>query len=75
MVEKFRGIIPPGSIWYRLNRDETIALLKHQGEFDNLAPDKQETLDSSDIQAIPDEVEELEQLLTNAGLKIVTLHN
>jgi hypothetical protein len=75
MVEKYSGIIPPGSIWYRLNKDESLALMRHQGMLENMSPEQIGAVDSADIQAEKGKVIELEQMLQNAGLKIITLHD
>ena len=73
MVDKYRGAIPLGSIWFSLNRAEALALLKHQGELQKMTPEQIELVDSADIQAAKGKVEELEKMITDAGLKIVTL--
>ena len=73
MAEKFKGLMPPNSIWFRLSREESIALLKFQGKFDDFSPEEKSALDSSDIQALPGRVSELEELLVNAGINIITL--
>ena len=75
MVEKYRGFIPANSIWYKLDKQETITLLKHQGEFENLTLEEQKGVDSAEIQGIPGKIEEVEQTLINAGLNIVTLYD
>jgi len=73
MVEKYRGAIPPNSIWYKLSRDESLALLKHNGEIAKMTPEQISTIESSDIQAIRGQVDDLEKMLKEAGLNIVTL--
>jgi len=75
MVEKYRGVVPPGSIWFRLNRDESMALMQHQGMLEKMTPEQIMALDSADIQAAKGKVAELEQMLKDAGLKIVTLYD
>jgi len=75
MVEKYRGAVPPGSIWFRLDRDESIALMRHQGILGDMTSEQIATVDSADIQAAKGEVTELEQMLKDAGLKIVTLYD
>lgn len=73
MVEKFKGFLPPGSIWYKLTRDETIALMQHEGTWENMTSEQREALDSSEIQLFKGKSAELEQKLKDAGLNIVTL--
>lgn len=73
MVEKYRGAIPPNSIWYKLNGDESLALLRHNGEIAKMTPEQISTIESSDIQAIRGQIDELEKMLKEAGLNIVTL--
>lgn len=73
MVEKFRGILPPGSIWYKLSKDEAIALMQRDGTWENLTPEQKETVDSAEIQLFKGKSAELEQKLKDTGLKIVTL--
>jgi len=73
MVEKYKGLIPPGSIWFRLNRDDALALLAHKGDLVDMTPEQIESIDSADIQAIKGQVDELEQMFKYAGLDIITL--
>lgn len=73
MVEKYRGITPPGSIWYRLTREESIVLIVKQGLYKNLTPDQRSSLNSSEILAEKGKASEVEKLLTDSGLKIITL--
>lgn len=73
MVDKYLGAIPPGSIWYRLDRNEALALLKHKGELDSMTPEQIQEVDSADIQAVKGKVDQLEQMLKDAGLSIITL--
>jgi len=75
MVEKYRGIIPPDSIYFKLSREECIALLKYQGILRNLSLEQIKTLDSSEIQAFKGKVTRIEEMLKNAGLKIITLYD
>jgi hypothetical protein len=75
MVEKFRGLIPPGSIWYRLGRDESLVLLGHQGMLDDMSPEQIEAVDSVDIQVAKGKVTDLEQILNDVGLEIITLYD
>ena len=75
MVEKFRGAFPAKSIWYRLTRDEALAFVRCHKDIEALLPKqpKLEDVDSIDIQAFPGKTEEIETLLKQAGLNIVTL--
>lgn len=73
MAEKYRGILPPGSIWYRLTRAESIAYLQLMGLWSELTPEQQVGIEDSDIQALPGKAEEIESLLTQAGLTVRTL--
>lgn len=73
MVEKFKGILPPGSIWYKLTRDETIAFMQHEGLWENMTPEEREFLHSAEIQLEKGKSTELEQKLKDAGLSIVPL--
>lgn len=75
MVEKFRGILPPGSIWYKLNRDESLVLMKHRGVLANMSPEQIQLEDSAEIQAPKGKVLEFEQMLKDAGLEIITLYD
>lgn len=75
MVEKYRGVLPPGSVWFRLSKDEALALLRHQGELEKMTPEQVSTVDSAEIQAVPGKVSELEEMLQKAGLSVVTLHD
>lgn len=50
MVEKYREIIPRGSIWFSLSRKETIALLEHQGELENMSSSQIDSINGSDLQ-------------------------
>jgi hypothetical protein len=75
MVEKYKGVIPPGSIWYSLNREESLALLSHRGELDKMSPEQIASVDSSDIQAVKGKTKELENMLIQAGLSIITLYD
>jgi hypothetical protein len=75
MVEKYRGIIPPDSIYFKLSRDECITLLKYQGILQTLSSEQIATLESSEIQAFKGKVTEIEKMLKNAGLKIITLYD
>jgi hypothetical protein len=75
MVEKYRGITPPDSIYFKLNRNESIALLKYQGILEDLSSEQIATLESSEIQAFKGKASEIERMLTNAGLKIITLYD
>ena len=72
-MEKYRGLFPPGSIWFKLNRDEVLALLKQQGQLEKMTPEEIGLVDSADIMAEKGKVEELEKMMTEAGLKIITL--
>jgi len=74
MVEKFIGILPPGSIWYKLTREETIALLQHEGTWEDMTKEQRNNLDSSEIQLTKGKALEMEQKLKDAGLKIITLY-
>lgn len=73
MAEKYRGLIPSGSIWYKLSRDETIALLQCQGEWDSMSAERRATLEDADIQGHPGKIESLERLLAQAGINVTTL--
>lgn len=73
MVEKFRGILPAHSIWYRLTRDEALAFLSCHKDKAALLPANLADLDSIDIQALSGKTEDIEKLLQEAGLPIVTL--
>jgi hypothetical protein len=75
MTEKYLGLIPKGSIWFRLTGDEARILVHQNPEFmAQLPADKPlEELDSIEIQAFPGKCKDIEDLLTKAGLTIVTL--
>lgn len=75
MVEKYRGILPKGSIWFHLTGDEARALIKSSPEFAaQIPPDKPlAELDNIEIQALPGDAADIEKLLQTAGLHIVTL--
>jgi len=75
MVEKFRGLIPPGSIWYRFTREEAVTFLQHTGHYDDMTPQQRRELDSIDLQALPGKTEDIERQISEAGLNIVTLHD
>ena len=72
MVDKYRGIMPKGSIWYRFSREEMIAFLKDSTD---LVPKDTvidySLLESGDMQAI--NVEGMESAIAKAKLNIVTL--
>jgi len=75
MVEKYSGVLPVRSIWYRLTRDEALALVKFDPDFQTQLPTDRplSELDSIDIQAFPGKTADIEKLLQAAGLNIVTL--
>ena len=75
MVEKYKGVLPPGSIWFHLTGDEARALIEvHPDIKTQLPTDKQlAEIDDVDIQALPAKTEDIEKLLHAAGLNIVTL--
>lgn len=75
MAEKYRGILPPNSTWFSLNREETIILMRHQGMLEKMTPRQVSSLDSTDIHVFEERVAEFEQILKDAGLTIVTLCN
>ncbi len=75
MVEKYRGIMPPGSIWYHLDSQETRTLLKHLGMLRGSIPEEVSEIGPAEIQAARGKTEELEQVLREAGLKIITLYD
>lgn len=75
MVEKFSGIIPLGSIWYRFSREEAITFLQHTGHYERMTPQHRKELNSIDLQALLGKTEDIEQQISEVGLNIVTLHD
>ena len=73
MVEKYIGLVPPGSVWYKLNRDEATAFLQKEGSWSSLTPEQQADIKDLDIQALPGKTEAFELLIKEAGLNITTL--
>ena len=75
MVEKYRGILPPDSIWFHFTGDEARALIEVHPDIKNQLPaDKTlAEIDGVDIQALPGLTEGIESLIHNAGLKKITL--
>lgn len=75
MVEKFRGVLPDKSIWYRFTRDEALRFVGAHKEIEALLPKSPplEDLDSVDLQAFPGKTEAIEKLIKEAGLPVVTL--
>ena len=75
MVEKYRGVFPPGSIWFHLDKSEICALINSNSEIKAQLPEGVAIadLENADIQAIPGKIEKIESLLKESGLKIVTL--
>jgi len=68
VVDKYRGLLPPGSTWYRLTRDETITFAENRGM--RMTPEQRSRLGSSEIQAFKGKEGEMEQALQKAGLII-----
>lgn len=75
MVEKYRGVLPAGSIWFHLTGDEARSLIKSSPEFAaQIPPDKPlADLDDIDIQALPGKTADIEKLLKEAGLNIMNI--
>ena len=72
MVDKYRGALPKGSIWFHFERSELISFLKANPEM--LPKDAKidfNTLDDGDLHAI--DVLAMEKAIAKAGLAIVTL--
>lgn len=76
MVEKYKGILPPGSIWFHFTGDEARAFVKtHPNIAAELPIDKPiDEIEDSEIQAVPGQVEIIETLIQEAGLTIKTLY-
>ena len=74
MVEKYRGILPPGSVWYSLTKEEAIVLLQHKGEWEKMTPEKKSIFNCVEIYAEKGKTVELERILTNAGLTVTPLY-
>lgn len=75
MVEKYKGIMPPGSIWYRFNREEALVLLVLQGELENISLEEIIAFNSADAQIPLEQIPEFEEILTDIGFRIITLHD
>ena len=75
MVEKYRGILPPGSIWYSFSREEAETFLKHTGRYTDMTPEQRRDFDSVDLQALPGKAREIEEQISRAGLNMVTLYD
>ncbi len=77
MVEKYRGVLPKGSIWFHLTGDEARALIATHPDLQAQLPTDKPLADIEDvdIQALPGTTADIEKLLTEAGLKIITLHD
>lgn len=77
MVEKYRGVLPKGSIWFHLTGDEARALIESSPEFAAQVPTDKPLaeIDDVDIQALPGKTADIEKLLQTAGLNIVTLQD
>jgi len=77
MAEKYRGFLPPDSIWFHLNREETKTLIESNPEIKALLPTNKTLaeLDDADIQSLPEQAEDIEKLLQEAGIKIITLYD
>jgi len=76
MVEKYKGILPPGSIWYSLNREEAIVLLLRPDLLKNMSHEIITAIGSaSDLQADNGKISKLEQAFKDAGLIIATLYD
>ena len=73
MVDKYRGVIPEKSIWYHLSRPETMKLLNHRGSLAGVTSEEISKSGTLEIPAPPEKIEELETVLKDAGLHIVTL--
>jgi len=77
MVEKYRGVLPKGSIWFHLTGDEARALITSHPDIKAQLPTDKPLADIGDvdIQALPGTTADIEKLLTEAGLNIVTLQD
>jgi len=79
MAEKYRGILPPNSIWIHLNREETINFIdevaKQESKFKEQLPSDRplSELKDTEIQALPENIEFIEEIMKKAGIKIKTL--
>lgn len=77
MAEKYRGFLPPDSIWFHLNREEARTLIENNPEIKALIPSDKTLaeLNDADIQSLPGQTEDIEKLLQEAGIKIITLYD
>ncbi|MFH1971466.1 MAG: hypothetical protein ABIJ05_03745 [Patescibacteria group bacterium] len=81
MAEKYRGILPPNSIWYKLDTNKASLILMHaaiNGEIRSSFVDTNVFCHQSDtfteLQAPTGESEKLEEILKKYGEKITTLY-
>ena len=82
MAEKYKGILPPGSVWYQLKTKDATKILEQSildGKLDPIYINdlmfKHEKDNLTELQAPKNESDKLEKILKEYGEEIRTLQN
>ena len=78
MAEKYREILPPDSIWFHLNREETMNFIdevaKQEPKSKEQLPADKLLLESKgmEIQTFPGNIDSIEEIMKKAEIEIKT---